>query len=266
MSTENLPGEQRITELEEKLQQMAVDLDCCKKDKDQFIYLACHDLKAPARKVRSFTERLVSHAGNQLSKDALFCIERIQKNVSSMQSLIDDLSAFCEIEPPLHFEKCDLNKLLNEVWEEVDAPLKEKGAKIHLSSLPTLHCNRSQLKTAFKNIIDNAIKFQPKEQFATITISSHLLKEAEKIPFHLPPEKACYEIRVADNGIGFNEQDALQILKPFVKLNGQSTYPGNGLGLAVTDKIIKLHNGKFYAQGIENKGSVFAVILPEFPQ
>jgi len=93
-----------------------------------------------------------------------------------------------------------------------------------------------------------------------------LLKQEEKIKLNLPPEIVYYEIRFADNGIGFNEEDATQILKPLVRLHGQSSYPGNGLGLAICDKIIKLHRGIFYAQGIENRGSVFVLILPEFLQ
>ena len=56
----------------------------------------------------------------------------------------------------------------------------------------------------------------------------------------------------------------MEILKPFVRLNGKSSYPGNGIGLAVCDKIIKLHHGIFYAKAIQDKGSVFVLILPEF--
>ncbi len=266
MSRENLLNEQRITELEKKLQQVTADLNCCKKEKDEFIYMASHDLKAPLRKLITFTDRLVRQAGKDLDENALSCIERIQKNVLSMQSLIDDLSAFSEIEAPLHFDKYDLNNLINEVLEKLDTQLKENATTIHLSPLPTLNCNPSQLKIVFENIIDNAIKFKQKELSATITIWSNLLKEEEKIKFNLPPEKVFYQIRFADNGIGFNEDDATQILKPFVKLNGQSSYPGIGLGLAVCNKIVKLHKGIFYAKGIENKGSVFVLILPEFLQ
>jgi signal transduction histidine kinase len=266
MSRENLLYEQRITELEKKLQQTANDLVSCKKEKDEFIYLASHDLKAPLRKVMTFTERLLRQAANELNNDAFSCIERIQKNILSMQSLIDDLSAFSEIEAPVYYDECNLNNLLNEVLKESEIELKENATSIHLSVLPTLNCNASQLKIVFKNIINNAIKFQPKGHAAEISISSDLLNEDEKIKFNLPTRKVYYELRFADNGIGFNEEEAAQILKPFVRLNAQSSYTGNGLGLAVCGKIIKLHDGIFYAKGIENKGSVFVLILPGFLQ
>ncbi len=266
MSTENRLSDQRIMELEKELEQTAYHLDRCKKEKDEFIYLASHDLKAPLRKLITFTERLLRLAGEELNEDALSCISRIQKNVLSMQSLIDDLSTLSEIEAGSDLKLCDLNQILNDVLDEMYAKWKVNPASIHLSALPVTYGNPSRLKLVFKNIIDNAIKFQPEGQVAEITISAVLLSEDEKIKFNLPRENAYYQIKFEDNGIGFKQEDAIQILKPFVCLNGRSSYPGNGIGLAVCDKIIKLHEGIFYAKGIENKGSVFVLILPQFLQ
>jgi signal transduction histidine kinase len=266
MSTENLLYEQRIMNLQKKLDQMTCDLDTCQKEKDEFIYIASHDLKAPLRKLITFTERLVQLAGKELNEDALSCISRIQKNALSIQSLIDDLSKLSEIEACNDFEKCDLNQILNDVLLESSSYWKVNPTSLHISALPVIYGNPSQLKLVFKNIIDNAVKFQPEAQAPEITVSADLLKEGEKIKFNLPTEKVYYEIRFADNGIGFNEEDGSRILKPFVRLNGQSSFSGNGIGLSICDKIIKLHNGKFYAKGIQNKGSVFVLILPRFLQ
>ncbi|MGN6533418.1 MAG: sensor histidine kinase [Ginsengibacter sp.] len=266
MSTENRLSDQRITELEKELEQTAYDLDCCKKGKDEFIYIASHDLKAPLRKLITFTERLVELAGKELNEEALSCISRIQKNVLSMQSLIDDLSTLSEIEAGIDFKMCDLNEILNGVLETSSAQWQINPTSIHVSALPAIYGDPSYFKLVFKNIIDNAVKFQPEGQVAEIRISAILLTEDEKIKFNLSSENVFYKIKFEDNGIGFNEEDAGRILKPFVRLNGQSSYPGNGIGLAVCDKIIKLHKGIFYAKGIENKGSVFVLILPQFLQ
>lgn len=265
MSTENGVMGQRIIQLEKELKQASEDLQCCKKEKEEFIYIASHDLKAPLRKLSTFTERLIRLAGEDLNPDTLSCIARIQKNVFSMQSLIDDLSTLSEIEAK-DFEKCHLNDILKAVLEESSTQWKINSAAIHISDLPVIYGNTSQLKLVFKNIIDNAVKFQPPGQSPEITISADLLKEEEKAMYRLPSEKAYYKIKFADNGIGFNEKEAVDILKPFVRLNGKSSYAGNGIGLAICDKIIKRHNGIFYAKAIENKGSVFILILPEFLQ
>lgn len=264
MRTENRLSEQRIIGLEKELQQIRQHLESCKKEKDEFIYIASHDLKAPLRKLTTFTERLI-RLGGELNEDARSCIARIQKNVLIMQSLVDDLSTLSEIEAA-NLEKCDLNKILNDILEESSAQWKIKPTDVHATALPVAYGNPSQLKIVFKNIIDNAVKFQPEGRVPEITISSDLLNEEEKTKLNLPSENAYHQIRFADNGIGFSEKEAIDILKPFVRLNGQSSYAGNGIGLAVCDKIIKLHNGIFYAKGIQNEGSVFVVILPRFLQ
>lgn len=266
MTTENSLYEQRIKDLEKKLQQTTNDLDGCKKEKDEFIYIASHDLKAPLRKLTTFTERLIEKSGEQLSEEAISYLQRIEKNVSSMQSLIDGLSELSEIETNLNFAKCDLNKIINEVLKDSEAILKKNDAAVHLSTLPILDCNAAQIKQVFKNIIDNSVKFQPEGQAAQIIIESDLLKVEEKINLDLPVKEVYYKIKFADNSIGFNEEDAARILKPFERLNGRSAYPGNGLGLAICNKIIKMHHGIFYVKGQENAGSIFVLILPAIVQ
>jgi len=266
MSTKNRPQEQRIEELEKKLLETKKNLICSQKERDDFIYLASHDLKAPLRKIITFTERLIEKSGTQLNEEALSYLQRIEKNVLSMQSLVDGLSELSEIEANAHFEKCDLNKIINEVLKESEALLKKNNAAVHLSTLPTLDCNILLLKKVFKNIIDNSVKFQPKGQSAQISIESDLLNVEEKINLNLPIGEVYYKIKFADNGIGFNDEDAVKILKPFERLNDRSTYPGNGLGLAICNKIIKMHHGIFYAKGQNNAGSLFVLILPSILQ
>ena len=266
MSTKNRPQEQRIEELEKKLLETKKNLICSQKERDDFIYLASHDLKAPLRKIITFTERLIEKSGTQLNEEALSYLQRIEKNVLSMQSLVDGLSELSEIEANAHFEKCDLNKIINEILKESEALLKKNNAAVHLSTLPTLDCNILLLKKVFKNIIDNSVKFQPKGQSAQISIESDLLNVEEKINLNLPIGEVYYKIKFADNGIGFNDEDAVKILKPFERLNDRSTYPGNGLGLAICNKIIKKHHGIFYAKGQNNAGSLFVLILPSILQ
>jgi signal transduction histidine kinase len=266
MSTKNRPQEQRIEELEKKLLETMKNLNCFQKERDDFIYLASHDLKAPLRKIITFTERLIEKSGAQLNEEALSYLQRIEKNVLSMQSLVDGLSELSEIEANAHFEKCDLNKIINEVLKESEAILKKNNAAVHLSTLPTLDCNILLLKKVFKNIIDNSVKFQPKGQSAQISIESDLLNVEEKINLYLPVGEVYYKIKFADNGIGFNDEDRVKILKPFERLNDRSTYPGNGLGLAICNKIIKMHQGIFYAKGQDNAGSLFVLILPSILQ
>jgi signal transduction histidine kinase len=69
-------------------------------------------------------------------------------------------------------------------------------------------------------------------------------------------------IRIADNGIGFDEQKFETILQPFKRLHGRSQYEGSGMGLAIVKKIIDRHRGEIAVQSTPGVGSTFIVTLP----
>lgn len=262
MNTENLVNRQTIRELERKLQKSGTDLTYCMREKEAFIYIAAHELKAPLRKITTFSERLKEKSQEQLSCESLLYLERIEKNIASMQSMIDGLSRLAEIQRA-NFEKVDLNLLMQEIIKNDATEIEGKKAEITVSDLPVIEGNGSQVKEVFINLINNSLKFQPKSQAPKITIQSQLLDDEEKIKFNFAPNNVFYKIEITDNGIGFKEENAGQIFKPFVRLNGKSEFPGEGLGLAISEKIIKMHNGKLYANSNENSGSVFVVLIPQ---
>ena len=72
-----------------------------------------------------------------------------------------------------------------------------------------------------------------------------------------------YRIVFQDNGIGFEQQYAGQIFAIFERLNNASKYEGTGIGLALCLKIVQQHHGTIEAEGKENAGSRFTIILPE---
>ena len=98
---------------------------------------------------------------------------------------------------------------------------------------------------------------------AEINIQSSVLSSGEKDYFKLQQEKKYYKIEIADKGIGFKNEDAEKIFRPFVRLHGKSKFPGSGIGLAICKKIMENHGGIIYAEGNESEGSRFTLILPE---
>lgn len=265
MNTAEQSCEQKVIDLENELQQTEKALDRCKKASDEFIDIAAHDLKAPMRKLRTFSERLVQKSKG-LNEDAMIYVEKIERTVASMQSLVDGLTALANIGTKFDFVSCDLNETVNEVLTDFSDLIKKEQARIHVADLPTLEAARELMKEIFKNLFDNALKFQREEHIPEVTISSKEMIDEEKIKFNLPVNKVYFQIKFADNGIGFNEDNAGAILKPFVRLHGNSSYPGNGFGLAFCKKVIDMHSGIFVAKGEENNGSVFTLILPQIHQ
>lgn len=265
MNTEKLANEQKIQELESKLRESEDKFAQCLREKEDFIYIASHDLKAPLRKLSTFVERLAEKSKDVLGKEGLGYLQRIENNIIAMQSMIDGLSALCNMEAG-DFAKCDLQELLNETIKELERIIQEKKARITVSSLPIIEGNPLQLKEVFKNLITNSIIFQDISHSPKIDISARLLTDEEKISFQLPVDRVYCQLNFTDNGIGFQQEDAEKIFKPFERLHGKSTYPGNGLGLAICKRIINIHSGILYATGKENAGSLFVLILPQIHQ
>lgn len=262
MNTENRFDEQKFRDLEKKFKKSSDALKYCEEDKEEFIYLAAHELKAPLRKVNTFAQLLKEKTANKLDEELLMYIQRIEKNVLQMQSMVDGLTELSEISSNVRFQQCDLNKVVRSAMRQLK--MGKSKIKVTLPDLPEVRGNEFLLKKVFKNIFENSIKFNREGERAEIRIRSEVMDAVSKECHGLPMCKKYYEIAVDDEGIGFPEEEKKNILKPFVKLNGQSSYPGNGLGLAICDKIIKIHEGVFYAMGEENMGSVFVLILPKF--
>ena len=76
------------------------------------------------------------------------------------------------------------------------------------------------------------------------------------------PDKQYFRIRIADNGIGFDQQHAKRIFELFQRLHGKSEYGGTGIGLAICKKIAENHDGFITAEGKPGKGAVFNIFIP----
>jgi signal transduction histidine kinase len=183
-----------------------------------------------------------------------------------MRSLIDGLSelATSDSQTTLHSE-CDLGLIAQQTLDMMSEEINEKHAEVDIKSLPLVKGNLVQYKQLFKNLFENAIKFSNKSEVIKVCVTSAMLKEKDKKLFDLPAEKNFHRIEVSDNGIGFNQSHAEKIFEPFVRLHSKSEYEGSGLGLSICRKIVANHHGIIYAEGHENHGSRFIIILPENP-
>ena len=149
-------------------------------------------------------------------------------------------------------------------WDRILKPLHcHCSLRLVVNPLPVVKGNYVQYQQLFKNLLENAIKFSRKDVPPEVCISCEAMKRDEKFFFNLPLNKEYYKIEISDNGIGFNQVNAEKIFEPFVRLHPKSEYEGSGLGLSICKKIADNHDGIIYAEGEENKGSRFTLILPE---
>jgi len=229
-----------------------------------FIEAAAHDLHAPLRKLSILIDRVFTKHNEQFSDDAKEYVTRINTCIEEMRSLIDGLTELAMADAhTFAIVDCDLNVIVHETLDMMNEEIKEKGAKIEVNPLPVVKGSVIQYQQLFRNLLENAVKFSRKDIAPEICISCESMRKDEKIFFNLPLDEQYYKIEIGDNGIGFNQVNAEKIFEPFVRLHPKSEYEGSGLGLSICKKIVDNHHGIIYAEGDENKGSRFTLILPE---
>jgi signal transduction histidine kinase len=231
---------------------------------DDFMDLAVHDLDAPLRKLILLTDRLGEKCNEMTLPDELQpYLSRISNCANDMRTLIDDLHQLTNIRlQNLNYELCNLEEVVQEALHEIQENVNEKKAIIEVANLPLLQGDRKLLTILFKNLVLNSIKFSQKESIPKIMIDAAIINANEKNILQLTPDRMYHKIVITDNGIGFKEEEARKIFRPFVSLQGKLT-AGNGMGLAICKKIALLHGGLLYAEGREGEGAIFTFIVPQ---
>ncbi|OBX24528.1 two-component system CheB/CheR fusion protein [Gelidibacter algens] len=231
---------------------------------DQFAHIASHDLQEPLRKILTFSMRLQDNHKAELSNEVQSYLDKIEGASSRMSTLIRDLLNYSRLlEHEKLVEKTNLNDTLKNILNDFELLVDEKKAEIKSDELPTIEAIPLQMNQLFYNLISNALKFSREEVPPVITITSRTLseKQIKKYPI-LNPLRSYVEIIFKDNGIGFEQQYSEKIFTIFQRLHNRDTFIGTGIGLALTKKITENHNGLTFADGQENVGASFHVILP----
>jgi signal transduction histidine kinase len=260
--------EQLITGHTETLRKKNVELEHLNKSLDQFASIASHDLQEPLRKIKTFTALLKRQSNQTLSEESNKLIEKIKTSSERMSLLINEVLNFSRI---VHMEdmfvKTDLNQILNNTLRDFDLLILEKDASVKIGNLPVVEAIPLQINQLFYNLVGNALKFSKIGKPAFLSISSRMLSSEETgnefySRFNLNRQFSYSEICFKDNGIGFEQQFAEQIFSIFERLHNQEQYSGTGIGLALCQKIVQHHHGGIRAEGKENDGAVFYVLLP----
>jgi PAS domain S-box-containing protein len=246
--TERHAAEQALRELNTRLAQSNRELQ-------EFASVASHDLQEPLRKIQAFGDRLRSRYGAVLGDDGRDYLERMLQAAQRLQRLISDLLAFAQVSSRgLPFEQVNLNTLLQEVVSDLESQIERTGGVIRIGALPTLIADPTQMRQLFQNLISNALKFHRPDVAPVVQIDAQ--------PVGPAPNPAEYQIRVTDNGIGFDEKYLDRVFTIFQRLHARSAYEGTGIGLAICRRIAERHNGALTARSTPGSGTTFFVTLP----
>jgi light-regulated signal transduction histidine kinase (bacteriophytochrome) len=129
-------------------------------------------------------------------------------------------------------------------------------------SLPTIHCDRTQISELFTNLLTNAIKYNDKsEKWVEIGFTESARVELDKGDSEDP---LLYSFYVRDNGIGIPPQHLERVFQIFKRLHTQDQYGGGtGAGLTIVQKIVERHGGKIWVESTLGEGSTFYFTLKQ---
>jgi light-regulated signal transduction histidine kinase (bacteriophytochrome) len=167
-----------------------------------------------------------------------------------MQTLIDDILIYSRVSTrTLPFEPVEMEEILRNALVNLTVATEEAKANITHDPLPVIHADPSQMGQVLQNLIGNAIKFYQEEESPVVHISAK-------------QEGGEWVFSVKDNGIGIDPELFGRMFDLFQRLNPQDKYPGTGVGLAVTKKIVERHGGRIWVESQPGKGSTFYFSIP----
>jgi signal transduction histidine kinase len=249
--------EQKVLERTSALQHFSNELKRSNRELQDFAFVASHDLQEPLRKIRAFGDRLQQSYGEKLGEQGADYVRRMQMASERMSRLITDLLSFSRITTKAKpFEPVALNRIAEEVIDDLEVAIDEARASISCGDLPEIEADVFQIKQLFQNLIGNAIKFHKPGVPPIITITADPPSRSRR-----SGEQECITLRFSDNGIGFDEVFLDRIFLPFQRLHGRGEYSGTGIGLAICRRVAERHGGSLTAISKPDIGSTFIVRL-----
>lgn len=219
-------------------------------DLEGFSYAISHDLRAPLRAINGFAGILREEFSDTLGGDADGLVKAIQGNSVHMSHLLDDLLAFFRItSAPLNSQPVDLGRLAREVTDACCGQGRYSHSEVVVAPLPIVTGDETALRLVLHNLIDNALKYSAGREKPRIEIGFGAADEGVR----------CF---VRDNGIGFESNYSGKLFRVFERLVTGAEYEGNGVGLAIVERIVRRHSGRVWAEGAPGEGATFHFTLP----
>ena len=249
VSIEKHKYDDEIGQLCDTINNMAHEIGETERMKNEFISTVSHELRTPLTAIKGWGETIkLAQNDDELVNKGL---DVIVKETERLSDLVEELLDFSRMESgKLSLKKThiDIVKELTEVLEVFESRSTREGIELNVD-IPfksiIINGDKNRLKQSFVNIIDNSFKYTSKGGFVNVGLRVN---------------NSCVLISINDNGCGISKHDLPKIRQKFYKANNSAR--GSGIGLAVTDEIIKLHNGEMIIESEIGIGTTVSIILP----
>jgi signal transduction histidine kinase len=244
--------------VQRQLLKKTTELEKLNKLKDRIIGMAAHDLRNPLSVIMTFTEHMLNEHNEQssLTEQQQQFISEIYNSSTLMVHIINDLLDITKIESgniELDLKEIDLVPKVKRIVQLNTILAQKKKIDLHFHSDDASvikNADLNKLEQILNNLITNGIKFS--ESHTEIRV--HLNRS----------ENDGVILSVADQGQGIPEDELQKLFKPFSKTSVKATAgeQSTGLGLAITQRLVKAHGWQIDVESRVGEGSTFLIRIP----
>jgi signal transduction histidine kinase len=219
--------------------------------KTEFLHSAAHELKTPLTAIISSSEMLIeklSLAGDDLEQQLA---GNINSSALAMNRRVSELLDFARVQIgtlEMNKQSLDLNSMVHDVASKL-SPLflsRKQQLDLETQTIGAVCADKDKLEQVFINLLSNANKYSPNN-------SRIIIRTSQK--------NGVVQVEIQDSAPIIKDTDKGKLFTPYYR--GEDVYlrtrtPGLGLGLAITKKIIEMHNGKIWIESKMGIGNIFA--------
>lgn len=240
-----------IGELADTVNDMSTKISQAEKMQSEFMSSVSHELRTPLTAITGWGETILSddEMNPAVTKRGMEIILRESKRLTSM---VEDLLEFTRMQDgrfTLNIQTSDILADFEDTVFMYGSRLQQEGIELEYietqEEIPEIPCDPSRLRQVFLNILDNAAKHGG---------------EGKKITAGMTREGDRVVVRIRDFGPGIPEEELPHVKMKFYK--GSSKARGSGIGLAVCEEIVTMHNGTLTLENAEGGGTLVSISLP----
>ncbi len=252
-----------ITERNLRQQELEVrthELELMNQEMEAFCQTVSHDLWGYSRHIEKYSKLILEQFDPDLDGSGRSYLKLLRTAAQRMKTLVEDLLQLSRVRyRPFRPVRVNLSQCATAIAEYLQLTQPEREATFAIAPNLWVEGDERQLEMVLDNLLGNAWKYTRWSPSTRIELGR--LPELQVLPHQpiVPVTEPIYFVR--DNGIGFDPEDASQLFVPFQRLHHHQQYEGNGVGLAIVQRIIHRHSGKIWAESCPGKGSTFYFTL-----